>query len=149
MKPIFSLRFLPCRANGSLPSNETTPEFGRATPAMAFSKELFPAPFRPMTATISPAKMVAEIPLRAFLLSYATVSLSNEMTDSVRWIEGAEVVTASICLICVVILRISRTVVPISFMPNALARCTMGGAMGDCIRISSGVPTFAAPSPLI
>ena len=67
----------------------------------------------------------------------------------VELVGASGLVTACESLNSCVIRRISRTETPISFNPRVLANSTIGGAIGEFIRICSGVPTTADPAPLM
>ena len=50
------------------PSNQISPSRGRSSPLIVLSVVDFPAPFEPMSVTISPTSMCSEMPLRAWML---------------------------------------------------------------------------------
>ena len=72
MKPIEVLRSLPLRFCGLDPETSTSPELNSEIPARDLRSELFPAPFRPIIATISLLEIVVLTDFRAWLPSYVT-----------------------------------------------------------------------------
>ena len=118
-------------------------------PARDLRSELFPAPFRPITATISLLEMVALTDFRAGFASYVTERSLTLIIVSPICAGTASFSRYSLPRISAVMRRISRTDTPISFKPRARAKWTIGGAMGEFISICSGVPTLATPAPLM
>ena len=50
------------------PSNQISPSRGRRSPLIVLSVVDLPAPFEPISVTISPSSIVIEMPLRAWIL---------------------------------------------------------------------------------
>ena len=92
------------------------------TPASDLRNELLPAPFLPITATISFAKILAESSLSAIFWLYFRDKDLIEILGSDAGISLFAGCVKTPSRISVVMRRISRTDRPTSFNPSALAK---------------------------
>ena len=113
---------MPLRSCGLKPETSTKPVAKCEMPAKDLRSELFPAPFRPIIATISLLAMVALKDFRAGFASYVTERSLTLIIVSPVSLGAASFSIYSLPRISAVIRRISRTDTPISFKPRARAK---------------------------
>ena len=143
-----SRRTFPFRSIEAFPQMCDVPEVGCCSPTSVVNSELLPAPLRPISATISPARTLAFSDFNTTLEPYLTVKSFAKILSVPRAGESfSRSLPASLTVS--VILLTSRTLNPTSESPNALAKCTIGGAISASLRIISGRSILALPSPAI
>ena len=148
MNPTVSRRTFPFNSAEAFPQICDVPESGFCNPTSAVNSELLPAPFRPINATISPARTVAFKDFNTTFDPYLMVKSFANIRSAPR--VGKMFSTSLPSSLMVSVIRLtSRTLNPTSESPNALAKCTMGGAISASLRIISGKSILAFPSPAI
>ena len=148
-KPTLATNSFPDSSTGSMPRTCTVPESGDWLPAKERNKVVFPAPLRPITATISPALTCRSIdrstgaPLRttASLATCATVGPGSATA-------GSGGIGGKLCRRSAAARRASRVDNGSGSHPTRLPSVANGGSTGETDMASLGsVCRLTVPSP--